>query len=295
MKADVELEREGDSEIFHDLARYLKYHPQLTRFLFNPAGFTFLFGVVLYLGMIIGWAALLAVDAEAAGAAAATAGTQIFFGKEIAIPLGILEFGLHAGLVLGIVFMQDLVTTSWVYPAFYIFRKRHLGRDNFAGYFFSRVEKKAEEHRPFTEKYGAAGLFVFMLVPFAVNGPLIGAIVGKLAGIRTRYILPTVVLATLVTTVMWTALVVYARVQLETFEQVIHPRWITLGIVALVLSIVAISFVGFVRDHRKFQELKAQREALARQAHVPAATPEPSPTPATAAMSDPPPGQPTPK
>ena len=96
-------------------------------------------------------------------------------------------------IVWGIVVTQDLITTKWVYPLFYLFRRKQTGKQNFFGYFFAKMERNAKKHQPFIEKYGGWGIFLFMLIPFAVNGPLIGAIIGKLAGVRTRNILPAVV------------------------------------------------------------------------------------------------------
>jgi uncharacterized membrane protein len=204
-----ELEHEGDSEIYEDLQRYLKYHPRLTRFLFNPAGLVFLMGSLLFAGMSLGWLAIFLLDPPVAGHMAATVATEVFPGKEFSTAVG-LGLGLHPVIVFGIVFVQNLITTSWVYPLFYTFRRHQVGKDNFFGYFFTKVEREAKQHEGFIRTWGAWGIFLFMLIPFAVNGPLIGAILGKLAGIRTRYILPALVGATAVSTAAWVALWHYA-------------------------------------------------------------------------------------
>lgn len=278
MKFHVELEREGDSQMFEDLERYLRYHPRVTRFLFNPAGFTFLVGWILFAGMIIGWLGILFLDRAIGWSLMTVVGAQLTSGKEVSIPLG-LHFGVPVLLVAGTVFVIDLLGTAWVYPLFYLFRKRNLGRENFAGYFFSRMEGKAATHRRFIERYGAIGLFVFMLVPFAVNGPLIGAIVGKLAGIRTRYILPTVILATAATTSIWTLGWVFARTQLEALTGRYGGHWLALAMVAIVLLVVGGSFLGFVRDARRYRSLRREREGLARRREPAAALPGPEPVP----------------
>ncbi|MBI2076907.1 MAG: small multi-drug export protein [Euryarchaeota archaeon] len=244
MKFEVSLEREGDSEMFEDLARYLKFHPNLARFLFNPAGVTFLFGWLLFTGMTTGWLGIYLLDADAAG------------------------LGLHPLIVFGVVVVQDLITTMWVYPVFYVFRKNQSGKQNFFGYFFAKMERRAQKHQAFIEKWGGWGIFLFMLIPFAVNGPLIGAIIGKLAGVRTRYILPAVVGSTAVSTGYWTLLWHFFRPQTERFVDQFGGPYIAVGVVAIFALLILREVVDFVRDLRHFREIQARRrELLARERH----------------------------
>ncbi|HLE47068.1 MAG TPA: small multi-drug export protein [Candidatus Thermoplasmatota archaeon] len=268
MKFEVSLEREGDSEMFEDLARYLKFHPNLARFLFNPAGVTFLFGWLLFMGMCLGWLAISLLDPDAALRIAATLATEIFPGKEAAVFLGIVGLGLHPLIVFGVVVVQDLITTMWVYPVFYLFRKNQTGRQNFFGYFFAKMERRAKRHQAFIEKWGGWGIFLFMLVPFAVNGPLIGAIIGKLAGVRTRYILPAVVGSTAVSTGYWTLLWHFFRPQTEAFVDKYGGPWIALGVVGVFTLFILKEVIDFVRDVRHFREIQARRrEIMARERH----------------------------
>jgi uncharacterized membrane protein len=268
MKFDVQLEREGDSEMFEELQRYLKYHPRVTRFVFNPAGLTFVVGSLLFVGMVLGWTAIVLLDPPVAGAMAATLGAEVFPGKELATAIGI-GFGLHPVIVFGIVFLQDLITTSWVYPLFYIFRKRQSGRDNFFGYLFTKIERDAKRHETFIKNWGAWGLFAFMLIPFAVNGPLIGAILGKLVGIRTRYILPALVGATALTTGYWVALWHYAHDTMQRIVDGPYGTWIQLAFLLLFGGFVLWTAQGFLRDRREFKRIQAERQALSeRRQHI---------------------------
>jgi uncharacterized membrane protein len=268
----VQLEREGDSQLFEDLERYLRRHPRLTRFLFNPAGFVFLFGWIVSLGILVGWLGILAIDPQTALNLWAMEGTELLFGREVAIPLGLYQYGLPAALVFMVAFMNDLVTTAWLYPAFYAFRKRHRGRRGFWGYFFRRMEQNAARNKEKVEKYGAVGLYLFMLIPFAVNGPLIGAIVGKLAGIRTRFILPTVILATATATAGWTLAWMYFRPQVEWFIARADGPWIAAGIAAVFTLVLAKTVVGFLRDVRSYRRIERRRREIARRLEAGAVT-----------------------
>jgi len=185
--------------------------------------------------------------------------------------------------VAGISFTQDLISTTWIYPAFYLYRKRNVGRENFAGYFFKRMEQKAEEHRAFIERYGAVGLYFFMLIPFAVNGPLIGAIIGKLAGIRTRYILPTVILATATATAAWTIAWYYAADQVSAFVEQYGGGWIAAAMIGAFLLVLSGTFIGFVKDMLQFRREKRARadQAAADAAAAPREDPPADPPPKT--------------
>lgn len=267
MKFEVQLEEEGDSEMFEDLARYLKFHPGVARFLFNPAGFIFVVGLFLFLGMVIGWVAIFFIEPPTAGKMLATLLVEVFPGKEASIPLG-LALGLHPVIVFGIVTLMDLITASWVYPLFYVFRRRQAGRQTFSGYLFSKMERNAKRHQRFIERYGGWGIFLFMLVPFAVNGPLIGAIIGKLAGVRTRYILPALAGATSLSTGAWTLLWHYAHDQAERIVSDYGGGWIAAGIAFVFALFILKNAIDFWRDVRHFREIQARRrELIRRQMH----------------------------
>lgn len=267
MKFSVELEDQDDSEMFEDLQRYLKYHPVLTRFLFNPAGFTFVIGWVLFIGSLFGLLGIFVVDASMAYYILTVMITEIVAGREVAIPVG-LGIGVPWPIVLGVTSTQDLITTSWIYPLFYWFRKRTVGKDTFPGYFFAKMERGAEKNKQVVQRWGAVGLFAFMLIPFAVNGPLIGAILGKLVGIRTRYILPTVVLATVTATTIWTALYVTAQPQVDAFSAKYGGHWVQAIIVGIMLFILLKIAWSFYRDVHRFRRLKARREEIARRGGI---------------------------
>ncbi len=56
----------------------------------------------------------------------------------------------------------------------------------------------------FVHRWGGLGVFLFMLVPFLVNGPLVGAIAGRLTGLRTTDLMLPVVASTCIAAVAWT-------------------------------------------------------------------------------------------
>lgn len=268
MKFEVQLEEEGDSEMFEDLARYVKYRPRLARFLFNPAGLTFLLGWFLFFGMTIGWITIALLDGDSARRIALTVATEVFPGKEAAVFLGVVILDVHPVIVWGISWIIDIITTTWAYPLFYLFRRRQLGRQNFFGYFFAKMERGAKRHQHKVEKYGGWGIFLFMLIPFAVNGSLIGAIVGKLAGVRTRYILPAVIGSTMLSSGYWVVLWYFFQDQTKVFVEEYGGPWIAIAIATVFALFLVKNVIDFWRDIRHFREIQARRrELIRRQRH----------------------------
>ena len=76
-------------------------------------------------------------------------------------------------------------------------------------------------------RYGIAGLFVFVFMPFWMTGPVVGAIIGFLIGLRPAVNLAVVLSAT------GLAIVIYAR--LDAWASAVHPYAVFALIVALAL------------------------------------------------------------
>lgn len=70
----------------------------------------------------------------------------------------------------------------------------------------TRLRNAAEAQRGAIQRYGVAGLFVFVFTPFWMTGPVVGAIVGLLIGLRTRTNLAVVLSGTYVAIGVWALL-----------------------------------------------------------------------------------------
>lgn len=69
--------------------------------------------------------------------------------------------------------------------------------------FFARMHSAAESGGGAVRKFGIAGLFIFVLVPFWMTGPVVGAILGFLIGLRPWVNLAVVLSATYVAIGAW--------------------------------------------------------------------------------------------
>src|SRR5690606_32982064 len=91
-----------------------------------------------------------------------------------------------------------------VYPLVVAGSRKLIGKR----YFTDRIallHTTANRHKKLIEPFGAVGLVVFVYLPVATTGLLVGALIGHLLGMRTRVVFPSVVVGNLliVGTLLW--------------------------------------------------------------------------------------------
>lgn len=159
---------------------------------------------VLLLGAVLAELILLTVAFPPQGIALWRAvAVEVVAGREAAIPIA-LGGGVPRWMVAQVSATQDIGVVCLAYPLF--LRAMHHFRDS-RGWLMTRlrrIQKDADEHRGLVRRWGGFGIFVFMLVPFLVNGPLVGAIAGRLTGLNTRDLMLPVVASTCIAAVAWT-------------------------------------------------------------------------------------------
>lgn len=171
---------------------------------------------------------------------------EMFSGREAGIPLS-LEGGAPPWVVAQVSATQDIGVVCLAYPAFLWALHRYRDRDNLVMRRLRKLQAHAVKHRAFVRRWGPFGVFVFMLVPFLINGPLLGAAVGRVAGIATKWLILPVVAATAIAAVAWT----YAYDLVFRLVDDLDPRIPPLLTIIIVGSLVAWGVIGEVLDARK--------------------------------------------
>jgi uncharacterized membrane protein len=163
-------------------------------------------------------------------------------GKEGGIPLGIAAGG-HPALVGYYILATDLAMALLLYPLVHAAFDGVQRKKGILGSMLRTAQKNASKRRKVVDKYGAIGIYVFMLVPFAFNSPLVGIALGRIAQMPPIRIMVVVGCAIVTTTAMWTLLVVYG------LGQVLHVSpWVP---VSVSLSVTACVFVWGYLEARK--------------------------------------------
>ena len=171
---------------------------------------------------------------------------ELFLGREGGLPLA-LQSGAPSWLVAQISLTQDIAMVCLLYPAFLWTLHHYHDRDNAFMRRLRRIEAAADRHQAYVHRWGPFGLFLFMLVPFLVNGPVVGSVLGRLCGLRTRDLLLPVFAATAIASFAWT----YGYSALFQAADLLDKRlqlWITLGVIAILILLVA---VGEIVDSRR--------------------------------------------
>jgi len=120
-----------------------------------------------------------------------------------------------------------------VYPLFILSWNRLLNFDTLKRW-SDKLHASAERYRGKIYRYGVIGLFIFVLFPFWMTGPIVGAIIGYLMGLHHRVTLPVVVTGTFFATIVWAWLLKHVHRWAETIDA--RAPWLI--VVAIVILVV---------------------------------------------------------
>lgn len=143
--------------------------------------------------------------------------------------------------------IQHLAFGAIMFPLFLSLLSHYHDRDNFFMRRLRRLEAAATRHQAFVSRWGPVGVFLFMLVPFLVNGPLIGAIVGRLCGIRTKLLVLPVVGATVISALIWT----YANEGLQAYADTLGDNFSLYMVIAVIGLALLIGVVDEFLERRQ--------------------------------------------
>lgn len=208
----------------------------------------FVFAILLLGGLVVETVLIALISADTARALITAVGTEMITGREGGIAVALSE-GIPPPLAFQYSVTQDLGTALLVYPIFLHLIDHYHDRDNLLMRRLRRIEASAQRHQAYVHRWGPFGVFLFMLLPFLVNGPLVGLVLGRLAGIPTPYLLLPVAASTAVAAAAW----VFLYDNMLTLAATVHPRlgsWIAFSIVGLILVAGAIDFLLQVRRSR---------------------------------------------
>ncbi|RXJ58200.1 small multi-drug export protein [Candidatus Marinarcus aquaticus] len=201
----------------------------------TPEGKIFFLGVVLTLLFLIALFLTYFSSLELASKLMGIVGTNLLFGRAAG-----LSFGYAVELSQSVIILMNIVVEAilvlLIYPLF-IFSYQNLLHIKFLETFFKKVETlKVKYHDQFI-KYGKYGLFLFVWLPFWMTGPVVGAIIGFLIGLKHYTTIVVVLLGTSLAIVVWALFLNQLTSFLLTFSS--SAIWI--------LFILIIAIVAFIK------------------------------------------------
>lgn len=159
-------------------------------------------GRLLTLGCFLAAAALIGVGAaapwwpEQALALAAMSGLNLVIGRAAGMAYGYAS-GLGHVPVIACNVVVETVQVLVIYPLFVLGCRQWLLPGWLAAP-LARLRVSAERQHAAVRRFGIAGLFVFVFMPFWMTGPVVGSIIGYLLGLRIRTTLVVVLAGTYV-------------------------------------------------------------------------------------------------
>ena len=128
--------------------------------------------------------------------------TNFFFGRAAGISYG-FSVGFGDLLIMSVNIVIELITVLLVYPLFVFSWEKSLDIA-WLKEFSSKMQTQRTKYSAFFEKYGKYGLFLFVWFPFWMTGPVVGAIIGFLIGIKHYHTMLIVLTGTSLAIVVWT-------------------------------------------------------------------------------------------
>lgn len=173
-------------------------------------GLTLIGFLVVEVGALMWWRPALA----AAVVPGLLAG--LVLGREAGIPTG-LALGAPPLLMLQVSAMRDLATGAVAYGGLWMLLHRSTRVGPWVQRILDERREEAYEQRGFITRWGRWGVFLFMLIPFMVNGPLVVSMAARFAGLGTRAILLPVITATFIGAAMW---VLFSNTMLRLLDEI---------------------------------------------------------------------------
>jgi uncharacterized membrane protein len=173
---------------------------------------------------------------------AAMTGLNLVIGRAAGMSFGYAS-GLGHAQVVPLNMLVETIQVLVVYPLFAL-SWRQLIRSPRLKHFVARMHAAAELRGGVVRKFGIAGLFVFVFTPFWMTGPVVGAIVGFLIGLRPWVNLAVVLVSTYIAIGIWALLLNELNVWASTVNQY-APYALFL---AIVLIAAAVQWLGRHRE-----------------------------------------------
>jgi uncharacterized membrane protein len=149
-----------------------------------------------------GWLGIKAlVSPETSQALIGITVTCAMFGRAAGMAFG-YSVGLGHGTVIVVSALIETVFVLIFFPLF-VFSWRRLLVFKRLKSLFDRIHKAAEARSKEVQRYGVLGLFVFVWFPFWMTGPLVGAVIGFMLGLRVWLDITVVLSGTYVAIFCW--------------------------------------------------------------------------------------------
>jgi uncharacterized membrane protein len=182
------------------------------------------------------------IDPELSHKISAMVMANIVVGRVPSLSLGYAS-GLSHFYVIATNVYTEMILVTLLYSAF-VFSYNNILHIHYLEHFFQKIQEYRIRYETLFDKYGIVGLFIFVFIPFWMTGPIVGAIIGHLIGLKDRTIMITVFIATIFAVTLWGLLL---------NELIILMNMINSSMIwfILVFGVILVFLVKFLRQEQK--------------------------------------------
>ncbi|MEA3290602.1 MAG: small multi-drug export protein [Campylobacterota bacterium] len=174
------------------------------------------------------------IDPDFANKISAMVVTNIAVGRVPSLSLGYASGLSHLAVIFTNVYIE-MVMVTLLYSAF-VFSYNNIIKVNFLDTFFKKIHDYKEKYSVLFDKYGVLGLFIFVFIPFWMTGPIVGAIIGYLLGLRHFIVMSIVLIATVIAMTIWGLLLN----ELVVFMNMINSSFVWFILVIVIVGILVV-------------------------------------------------------
>jgi len=175
---------------------------KLDKLLSSQEGKIFLLGVLLFFIYSISIISVYLFSVKDANNLIAMTLTNFFFGRAAGISYGFTA-GFNDEIIILANMIIEFITVMIIYPLFVLSWKKSVNIEMLRG-FFTKIKEQRIKYQSFFQKYGKYGLFIFVWFPFWMTGPVVGAIIGFLIGVKHYVTMLVVLSGTSLAIIIWT-------------------------------------------------------------------------------------------
>lgn len=202
----------------------------------TKVGVILLISIVLILSTTIFLVIYYFFDASVSSKLATMLFTNLFIGRVPAISFGYASNLSHLQVITFNI-LAEMILVTLIYSLF-VFSFEGVLKIKRLEEFFSKVQKKKEQHNDAFVKYGRLGLFIFVFIPFWMTGPIVGSIIGFLIGMKHFTVIFIVFLATIISMTLWGLFLQ----EIVNFIGQFDIRFIWILIVIMVVSVIILKY-----------------------------------------------------
>lgn len=169
--------------------------------LHRTEGRVLLIGIVSVLAMLLAFGICWLVAPEATTVLAAMSGLNLLIGPVAGLSFGYANGLDHVTVIVDAILIESIQVLI-VFPLFVLSWNHLLDLPRLRP-MLAKLQVRAESQQVWVRRLGIAGLFLFVLVPFWMTGPIVGAIIGFLIGLGTALNLTLVLTANSLAIVGW--------------------------------------------------------------------------------------------